>query len=121
MKKIISIGTGLLLLSTSVFADSHTAAALEHANAAVVNGADGQTQLLLEQTKAALKHTLAASKEAKSVPKIHLDAAAKELHEANELGNLGHIGSATTHAEAALKHIEMGNRYIGYNKNNQQH
>jgi Small metal-binding protein len=110
MKKIISIGTGLLLLSTAVFADNHTAAALEHANAAVVNGADGQTPLLLEQTKAAL-----------SVPKTHFDAAAKELKEANELGNLGHIGSATTHAEAAVKHIETGNRYIGYINNSQKH
>jgi Small metal-binding protein len=121
MKKIISIGTSLLFLSTPVIADNHTAAALEHANAAVVNGANGQTPLLLEQTKAALSHTLAASKDAKSVPKTHLDAAVKELNEANELGNLGHIGSATTHAEAAVKHIEMGNRYIGYNKNKQQH
>ena len=123
MKKIIFIGTGLFLLSTLVFADNHThtAAALEHANAAVVNGTDGQTPLLLEQTKAALKHTLAASKEAKSVPKTHLDAAVKELHEANELGNMGHIGSATIHAEAALKHIETGSRYIDYNKNSQKH
>jgi hypothetical protein len=122
MKKMIFIYTGLLLLSsTSIFADKHTAAALEHANAAVINGADGQTPVLLEHTKAALKHTLAASKGAKSVPKTHLDAAAKELQESSDLGKLGHIGSATIHAEAAVKHIEIGNKYQGSAANVQKH
>jgi hypothetical protein len=50
----------------------------------------------------------------KSVPKTHLDAAAKELQEAKDLANLGHVGSATTHAEAAVKHIEIGNKYNKY-------
>ena len=122
MKKMLSLYAALLLLlSNAIFADKHTAAALEHANAAVVNGQAGQTPILLEQTKAALKHTLAASKVAKSVPKTHLDAAAKELQESNELGNLGHIGSATTHAEAAVKHIEIGNKYIGSAATGQKH
>ena len=57
--------------------------------------------------------TLAASRVAKGVPKNHLDAAAKELQESINLGNLGHIGSATTHAEAAVKHINTGNKYTG--------
>jgi hypothetical protein len=115
MKKMIFICAGLLLfLSNSIFAENHTSAALEHANAAAVNGEAGQTPTLLEHTKAALNHTLAASKEAKSVPKTHLDAAAKELQEAKDLANLGHVGSATTHAEAAVKHIEIGNKYNKY-------
>jgi hypothetical protein len=122
MKKMLSLCAALLLLlSTSIFADKHTAAALEHANAAAVNGEAGQTPTLLEHTKAALKHTLAASKEAKSVPKTHLDAAAKELQEAKDLANLGHVGSATTHAEAAVKHIEIGNKYIGSAATGQKH
>ncbi len=115
MKKMIFICAGLLLLlSNSIFAENHTSAALEHASAAVVNGEAGQTPTLLEHTKAALKHTLAASKEANSVPKTHFDAAAKELQEAKDLANFGHVGSATTHAEAAVKHIETGNKYNKY-------
>jgi hypothetical protein len=44
--------------------------------------------------------------------KNHLDAAAKELQESIELANLGHIGSATLHAKAALKHIKVSDKYI---------
>ena len=114
MKKMTSICAGLLLLlSTSVFAEEHAAAALEHANAAVVHGEDGQTPILLEHAKAALKHARAASIVPKGLPKNHLDAAAKELQESINLGNLGHIGSATTHAESAVKHINTGNKYLG--------
>jgi hypothetical protein len=46
------------------------------------------------------------------VAKNHLDAAAKELQESIELANLGHVGSATLHAEAAVKHIKISDKYI---------
>ena len=121
MKKMASICTGLLLLlSTSVFAEEHAAAALEHANAAVVQGEAGQTPILLEHANAALVHTLAASKVPKGLPKNHLAAAAKELQESIDLGNLGHVGSATPHAEAAVKHIKIGNKYMGSVENIQR-
>lgn len=42
-----------------------------------------------------------------------MNDAVKELQESIDLGNLGHIGSATTHAEAAIKHLKTGNKYIG--------
>jgi Small metal-binding protein len=107
MKKMAFICAGLLLLlSTSIFAEEHAVAALEHANAAVAHGEAGQTPIFLKHEKAALEHELAATGVAKGIPKKHLDAAAKELKEAVDLGNLGHIGSATTHAEAAVKHIK---------------
>ena len=53
-----------------------------------------------------------ASIVAKGVAKNHLDAAAKELQESIELANLGHIGSATLHAEAAVNHIKVSDKYI---------
>ena len=103
------IGAGLLLLlSFSVFAEEHLTEALEHANAAVVHGEAGDTAIFIGHAKSAL----AASLVAKGVPKNHLDAASKELQESLDLANLGHIGSATKHAEAAVKHINISDKYI---------
>lgn len=113
MKKKPFIGAGLLLLfSSSVFAEEHLKEALEHANAATVHGEAGDTAILIGHAKAALEQVLEASIVAKGVAKNHLDAAAKELQETIELANLGHIGSATIHAEAAVKHIKISNKYI---------
>lgn len=112
MKKLASVGAGLLLLlSTSVFAEENNAAsALEHANAAVTHGKAGHTPILVEHAKAALEDALAASITTKGVTKNHLDAGAKELQEAIDHGTMGHVGVATTHAEAAVEHIKAGNK-----------
>jgi hypothetical protein len=111
MKKLASICAGLLfLLSTPVFAEDHLVAAQQHVNAAVVHGEAGHTQILIEHAKAALEQTLAASIVAKGVSKNHLDSAAKELQESIDLANLGHVGAATIHAEAAEKHIKASNK-----------
>jgi len=59
-----------------------------------------------------LEQVLESSLEAKGVAKNHLNDAAKELQESIELANLGHIGSSTMHAEAAVKHIKISNKYI---------
>ena len=113
MKKITTLFAGLLLLlSASVFAEEHLKEALEHANAAAVHGEAGDTAILIGHAKAALEQVLEASIVAKSVAKNHLDAAAKELQESIELANLGHVGSATLHAEAALKHIKVSDKYL---------
>ena len=113
MKKMTTLCAGLLfLLSSSVFAEEHLKEALEHANAAAVHGEDGDTAILIGHAKAALEQVLEASIVAKSVAKNHLDAAAKELQESIELANLGHIGSATLHAEAAVNHIKVSDKYI---------
>ena len=82
-------------VSTSVFAEEHAAAALEHANAAVVHDEAGQTAIFIEHAKTALEHVLAASLVAKGLPKNHLNAAVTELQESIDPANLGHIGSAT--------------------------
>ncbi len=106
MKKLASILIGLsVLLCTSVFAGVHSIAGHEHTNAAIVQGTAGQTRILIQHAKAALEHTLKATLAAKGVRKSHLDEAANELQECLDLANLGHIGAATLHAEAAEKHI----------------
>ena len=113
MKKMTTLCAGLLfLLSSSVFAEEHLKEAMEHANAAAVHGEAGDTAILIGHAKAALEQVLEASIVAKGVAKNHLDDAAKELQESIELANLGHIGSATLHAEAALKHIKVSDKYI---------
>ena len=110
---MISIYVGLLLLiSSSVFAEEHLTEALEHANTAAVHGEAGDTAILIGHAKAALEQVLEASIVAKGVAKNHLDDAAKELQESIELGNLDHIGSPTLHAEAAIKHIKVSDKYI---------
>jgi hypothetical protein len=113
MKKITFLCAGLLLLlSSSVFAKEHLEEAMAHANAAAVHGEAGETAILIEHAKAALEQVLEASIVAKGVAKNHLDDAAKELQESIELANLGHIGSATLHAEAAVKHINTSSKYV---------
>ena len=113
MKKMTTLCAGLLLLlSSSVFAEEHLKEALDHANAAAVHGEAGDTAILIEHAQAALEQVLEASIVAKSVAKNHLDAAAKELQESIELANLGHVGSATLHAEAAVKHIKVSDKYL---------
>lgn len=101
----------LLLLSPAVFASEHFGEALGHAKAAAVQGELGDTDKLIGHAKEALELVLEASLVTKGVTKNHLDDAAKELQEAIELANLGHIGSATIHTEAAVKHIQTSNQY----------
>jgi hypothetical protein len=60
---------------------------------------------LIDHANTALELVLQASIVVKGVAKNHLDIAAKELKESIELANLGHIGSATLHTEAAVKTI----------------
>lgn len=111
MKKLTLLCISLSLLSASVFADDHHAvAALEHATAAVIYGKNGHTLILLEHAKTALEHVLAASITAKGVSKNHLDAAATELQEAIDQSESGHVGTATKHAQAAVRHIKTGNK-----------
>jgi HEPN domain-containing protein len=113
MKKITFLCAGLLLLlSFSVFAKEHLEEAMEHANAAAVHGEAGETAIMIVHAKAALEQVLEASIVAKGVAKHHLDDAAKELQESIELANLGHIGSATLHAETAVKHINISSKYV---------
>jgi hypothetical protein len=111
MKKLAFVCAGLLLFfSAAVFADQQTDEALVHANAAVAQGKAAKPEALVEHAKMAMEKTLAAAITAKSVPKGHLDAAAKELQEAIDHGNLEHADIATKHAEAAVEHLKAGNQ-----------
>lgn len=108
MKKLASVlFAGLLLcLSTTVFAEEHLDAALEHANAAVAEGKAGKASSLVTHAKAALEHSLAASLVAKSVPKGHIDTASKSLQDAIDHGTLGHAEPATKSAEEGVAHLK---------------
>jgi hypothetical protein len=111
MKKLASVFAVLLLvLSTTVFAEKHLDAALEHANAAVAEGQAGKAPSLVVHAKAALDHSLAASLVAKSVPKGHIDTASKLLQEAIDHGNMGHADIATKSAEEAVDHLKAASK-----------
>lgn len=107
MKKLAFIFAGLLLcLSTTVFADEHTDAAMQHANQAVEQGKAGKAPSVVEHAKLAMEHTQAASITAKGVPLSHINAATKSLGEAVDHGNLGHTEIATKAAEEAVEHLK---------------
>jgi hypothetical protein len=107
MKKLASVFAVLLLcVSTTVFAEKNLEVALEHARSAVAEGQAGKAPSLVTHAKAALDHSLAASLVAKSVPKGHIDTAAKLLQEAIDHGNLGHVEPATKSAEEAVDHLK---------------
>jgi hypothetical protein len=111
MKKLAFTCAGLLLFfSAVVFAAEGSKAALEHANAAVTEGKAGKPEALVVHAKLAMENTLAAAITAKSIPKGHLEAAAKELQESIDSGNLGQADVATKHAEAAVEHIKASNK-----------
>jgi len=111
MKKLASIFAVLLLfLSTAVFAEAHLDQALEHANAAVVEGQAGKAPSLVVHAKAALEHSLAASLVAKSVPKGHIDMASEALQKAIDEGTLNHVQPATKSAEEAVTRLKAANK-----------
>ncbi|MGR9086152.1 MAG: small metal-binding protein SmbP [Gammaproteobacteria bacterium] len=108
MKKITSLCAGLFLmaLSSAVLAQNeHTRVALEHANAAVQAGKAGNAKELVTHADAALEHALAGAIVAHGTEKVHLEAAANELEEAINHGNLGHADVASEHAGAAVTHL----------------
>lgn len=111
MKKLAFACAGLLLfLSTAVYAVEGAKAALQHANAAVTEGKAGKASALVEHAKLAMEKALAAAITARSIPKNHLEAAAKELQEAIDQGNLGNAEIATKHAESAVEHIKTSEK-----------
>ena len=111
MNKLATVlAASLLCLSTTVFAETHLDQAIEHANAAVVEGKAGKTPELAVHAKAALDHSLAASVVAKSVSKTHIDSASESLQKAIDHGNLNHVEPATTSAQEAVNHLEAAKK-----------
>jgi len=115
MNKIALLGAGLLLLLGSasvVFAEEHAAAALEHANQAVMHGEAGHASMLVDHATEALKHAHAASDIAKGEAKTHIDASIKSLEVAIEHGKkgAGHEPIATKAAEEAVDHLKAANK-----------
>ena len=111
MNKLATVlAASLLCLSTTVFAETHLDQAIEHANAAVVEGKAGKTPELAVHAKAALDHSLAASLVAKSVSKNHIDAASKSLQDSIDHAGLNHAGPATSSAEEAVIHLNAAKK-----------
>jgi hypothetical protein len=108
MRKITSVCAGLLLLiSSAVLAqDPHAKAALEHANAAAKEGEAGRASELVKHASVALEHALAGALVDRGMTKEHFEAAANELEEAINHGNMGHADVGTEHVKAAITHIE---------------
>jgi hypothetical protein len=111
MNKLASVfAASLLCLSSNVFAEQHLDQAIEHANAAVVEGKAGKTAELAVHAKAALDHSLAASLVAKSVSKNHIDEAAKSLQDSIDHAALNHDGPATSSAKEAVVHLNAAKK-----------
>jgi hypothetical protein len=115
MNRITLLGAGLLMLLGSVsfvVAEEHAAAALDHANQAVIHGKAGHASVLVEHATEALKHARAASEVAKGESKTHIDAAVKSLETSIEHGKMGtgHEPQATKAAEEAVEHLKAGNK-----------
>lgn len=109
MKKIIFIISSLLLLSFSALAEEHADAALEHANAAIIQGKEGNLNLLTEHVAQATHHTDEAVKVATGPAKFHLETGSKHLHDAVKQANQGHGNKAIEHVRTAIEHLKAGN------------
>ncbi len=98
MMKIIPLCIGIVLSATSSFshaAESHTAEALKHAEAAT-KANDGKK--IAEHAEAAKGHATVASE--------HLTAGIKSLDDAIDQGKLGHADVAKKSAEEAVTHLK---------------
>jgi len=110
MKKIILIISTLLFFSFSALAEQHADAALEHANAALSQGKEGNIGQLTEHLVQASHHTDEAIKVASGPTKAHLESGSKHLHEAIKSANQGHGGKAIEHVKTALEHLKAGDK-----------
>ena len=114
MKKIAMIGAVLMTLaSSSVFAEEHANAALDHTKMAIVHGQAGHGPVLVEHASSALLHANKAADVAKGESKTHMKAAVKSLQSAIEHGKMKgveHVQAATKAAEEAAEHIKAGNK-----------
>ena len=110
MKKVGLFLCFLILCISNVFAEQHLDQAIEHANAAVVEGKAGKTSELAVHAKAALDHSLAASLVAKSVSKNHIDEASKSLQDSIDHAALNHAEPATSSAKEAVVHLNAAKK-----------
>jgi nitrogen regulatory protein PII len=115
MKKSIVGFAGLLLLlgtffSTTVFAEEHAYAAIEHTSAAIAQGKEGKAPALVEHAEKALEHAKLAEKAAKGHLKAEIKSAVDELENAIAAGNTGDTKIAVIPLEKALGFLQAGNK-----------
>ncbi|MGZ8947436.1 MAG: small metal-binding protein SmbP [Methylococcaceae bacterium] len=115
MKKPIIAFAGLLLLlgtflSTSVFAEEHAYAAIEHTSTALAQGKAGKAPALVEHAEKALEHAKMAENVAKGHLKAEMQSAVDELEKAIVAGNTGDTKIAVIPLEKALGFLQAGNK-----------
>jgi len=110
MKKIILLISALLFFSFSVLAEQHADAALEHANAALAEGKNGNVQILVDLAIQSVKHAELAAQAATGPAKFHIETGVSHLHDAIKQANAGHRAVADQHLEKAIEHIKAGNK-----------
>jgi hypothetical protein len=84
--------------------DSHVGEALQHAQAAALQGKQGYPDDLVKQAKEALKQ---AQQAAKGSTNPHLASGIDALEKAIEHGRAGHHDEATKAAEEAVTHLSQ--------------
>jgi len=99
-----------LFFSFSVLAEQHADAALEQANTAIVQGREGNIDLLTEHAILASHHMEEAVKVATGSAKVHMESGYKHLHEAIKHARQGHSSKAIEHVKTAIEHIKAGNK-----------
>jgi hypothetical protein len=115
MKKSIFAFSGLLLLlgtflSTTVFAEEHAYAAIEHTSAAIAQGQEGKAPALVEHAQKALEHAKMAENVAMGHLKVEMQSAVDELEKAITAGNAGDAKLAVIPLEKALGFLQAGNK-----------
>lgn len=106
--KSIALAITFLLSGAFAFAESvHLPQAVEHTKEAITHGKEGHASVLVEHATAALTHAK-ESEQAEANP--HTAEGITHLKAAIDVGNKGDAKGATTHAEEALKHLEMASK-----------
>jgi len=103
---LLYAGFSLMVIGTpwAVAQGTHVSEALQHAQAAALQGKQGYPDVLVTQAQEALKHAEQAKKQATNP---HFDEGIKSLRSAIDHGKQGHTEPATKTAEEAVTHLSQ--------------
>lgn len=103
---LLFAGLSLMVIGTprAIAQGTHVSEALQHAQAAALQGKQGYPDALVTQAQEALKHAEQAKKQATNP---HLDEGITLLRSAIDHGKQGHTELATKAAEEAVIHLSQ--------------
>ena len=114
---VAMLGLGMVLFlmpQVSLAAEDHIAEAITDAKQAIDHGKMGHPNILATHAELALTQATASQKakanshtEQKAKANSHTEEAIKHLEQAIDEGKKGHGDAVTTHAQAALTHLEQ--------------